>query len=69
MPKKTTTTKSVPAKPKRVTTAAKKRKPAYSQEEVALHAYFIAEKRQRLGLPGDAHSDWIEAEQQLRFET
>lgn len=39
-----------------------------SQEEVGLRAYFIAEHRQRHGLPGDEVSDWVEAERQLLRE-
>lgn len=34
-------------------------------EEVALRAYYIAERRRHLGLPGDPESDWLEAERQL----
>jgi hypothetical protein len=41
----------------------------FTQDDVALRAYFIAEKRQKLGLQGDAHSDWLEAERQLRAES
>jgi len=37
-------------------------------EEIALRAYFIAEHRHRHGVHGDAHSDWIEAERQLKAE-
>ncbi len=37
-------------------------------EDIALRAYFIAEKRQQLGLPGDSLGDWIEAERQLLGE-
>ena len=40
----------------------------FSNEDVALRAYFIAEKRQAAGIHGDTHSDWIEAERQLRKE-
>jgi len=36
--------------------------------DIALRAYFIAEKRQKLGLPGDSTSDWVEAERQLNVE-
>ncbi len=45
------------------------KKPAFSQEDLALRAYFIAERRQAAGSPGDAHQDWIEAERQLASET
>ncbi len=36
-----------------------------NQQEIALRAYFIAEKRRALSLPGDEHQDWLEAERQL----
>jgi len=39
-----------------------------SHDDIALRAYFIAEKRQQLGLPGDPSQDWVEAERQLRQE-
>ncbi len=42
--------------------------PAISPEDIALRAYFIAEKRHAEGRYGDPGSDWIEAEQQLRRE-
>ena len=70
------------AKPTRAIKPAAVRKPAarqpaspksksvhFTQDDVALRAYFIAEKRQKLGLHGDAHSDWLEAERQLRAES
>lgn len=37
-------------------------------EEISLRAYFISERRRHLGWPGDEHSDWVEAERQLREE-
>lgn len=36
--------------------------------DIALRAYFIAEKRQKLGLPGNSTNDWVEAERQLTAE-
>ncbi len=39
-----------------------------SSEAIALRAYFVSEKRQREGLPGNSDSDWIEAERQLKQE-
>jgi hypothetical protein len=33
-----------------------------------MRAYFISEERERLALPGDANSDWIEARRQLLAE-
>ena len=35
-------------------------------EEIAVEAYYIAERRRRLGLPGDSQADWLEAERKLR---
>lgn len=42
------------------------RKP--SDEEIRVRAYFIAEMRQRMSIPGDAASDWVEARRQLMEE-
>ena len=39
-----------------------------TNEEIQLRAYFISERRHRLGLPGDASSDWLEARRQLVAE-
>jgi hypothetical protein len=39
-----------------------------SDEQIRTRAYFIAERRHRLGLPGDASSDWLEAKKQLLSE-
>ena len=47
---------------------AKPAKPAYTHADVALRAYFIAEKRHAHGLPGNEHLDWLEAERQLAKE-
>lgn len=38
-------------------------------EEISLRAYFIAERRQAMGWPGDSTQDWVEAERQLKAET
>jgi hypothetical protein len=57
--------------------AAVKKKPAkkaakkvvtYSTEDIALRAYFISEHRHRHGIHGDAHSDWVKAERELKAE-
>ena len=37
-----------------------------TSEDIALKAYYLAERRRNLGLPGDPQSDWLEAERQLR---
>ena len=80
MPTKTTKKKTAPAavgkkpakpaakKPAASKAALPKKAASYSQDDVALRAYFIAEKRRKLGLPGDEHSDWVEAERQLAHE-
>lgn len=39
-----------------------------SNDDIALRAYFIAEKRRAHGHWGDEAGDWIEAERQLREE-
>jgi hypothetical protein len=44
-------------------------KPSHTQDDVALRAYFISEKRRAHGLPGDEHQDWIEAERQIIAES
>ncbi len=42
--------------------------PAISNEDIALRAYFIAERRQKMGWHGDSTGDWVEAERQLKTE-
>lgn len=37
-----------------------------TNEEIALKAYYLGERRRSLGLPGDAQSDWLQAERELR---
>ena len=39
-----------------------------TDEDIRMRAYFIAERRQRLALPGDSSSDWLEAKRQLLSE-
>ena len=58
--------KKVVAKKPVKNTAAKK--PVLTVEEISLRAYFISEHRQKHGLHGDSHSDWVEAERQLKAE-
>ena len=75
MPTKTTTKKTaadvIAGKPtaKKPAAPRKKKEVRPTQEDLALRAYFLAEKRQKLGLPGDALADWIEAERQLVAES
>jgi hypothetical protein len=66
-PKKVVAKKAAAKKP------AVKKKPAakrakLSTDEIALRAYFISEHRQQHGLHGDSHSDWVQAERQLKAE-
>jgi Protein of unknown function (DUF2934) len=42
--------------------------PQISPDEIATRAYFISERRNQMGWHGDSHSDWVEAEAQLRAE-
>jgi hypothetical protein len=51
------------AKPQ--TTPASKSAPEPSDDEIRIRAYFLAERRHRLSLPGDSAHDWIEARRQL----
>jgi hypothetical protein len=37
-------------------------------DDIALRAYYIAERRRSMGWSGDEHSDWVEAESQLKAE-
>jgi hypothetical protein len=55
----------------RSTGVAKKKGAAeveFSTNDIALRAYYIAERRGKLGLPGDEMGDWVEAERQLSTE-
>jgi hypothetical protein len=36
-----------------------------TDDEIRLRAYFLAERRHQLSLPGDSAHDWIEARRQL----
>ena len=50
------------------TPVAKKGKSPVSDEAIRVRAYFIAQQREHVGIPGDANSDWIEARRQLLAE-
>jgi hypothetical protein len=52
----------------RKTPATKEEKSRVSDEAIRIRAYFISEQRERLSIPGDANSDWIEARRQLLAE-
>lgn len=42
--------------------------PVISHDDIALRAYFLAERRRQMGWPGDSATDWADAEKQLRAE-
>ena len=42
--------------------------PVISNDDVSLRAYFISERRQKMGWPGNSSSDWSEAESHLLAE-
>jgi hypothetical protein len=42
--------------------------PVITQDQIATRAYYIGERRQTMGWPGDPSTDWIEAEAQLIAE-
>ena len=58
----------VTPKPRRAAGVRKKAASEISADEIALRAYYIAEHRRNLSLPGDELGDWVEAERQLRKE-
>jgi DUF2934 family protein len=75
-PKKKTRAGAVPAKKKKPAAPKKSaaKRPAASasrsaveptDDQIRLRAYFLAERRHKLSLPGDSNHDWIEARRQL----
>jgi len=69
-PSATSTRKSTTSKTGSSTTSSRsksrKKNPVQpSSEQVALRAYFIAERRRTLGVHGDETSDWVAAEREL----
>jgi Protein of unknown function (DUF2934) len=75
-PKKKSRVSAAPAKKKKSETqkksAAKQSISSASKpvteptdEQIRLRAYFLAELRHKLSLPGDSNHDWIEARRQL----
>jgi hypothetical protein len=64
--------KTVQGKTSSTTAKSRARKKAMEQlnrDQVALHAYFIAERRRKVGMPGDQLSDWVQAERELLSES
>src|SRR5262245_23317582 len=60
--------KRTPAKRLTARRTSKATSVSLSLDDIALRAYFIAEKRQQQGWPGTPDGDWLEAERQLRSE-
>ena len=60
--------KPAPKAPKPAKAGPPKAAVTFTTEELSLRAYFIAERRQAMGWPGDTTSDWVEAEKQLKAE-
>jgi hypothetical protein len=58
----------VAPKPRRSAGVRKKTTPEISADDIALRAYYLAEHRRNLSLPGDELGDWVEAERQLLKE-
>lgn len=64
---RSTSTKKKSAAPRKAKTPASTAGDP-TDDEIRIRAYFIAERRYRLDLPGDADSDWLEAKRQLLSE-
>lgn len=74
-PKKARAPKTSKAAVQKVVTSGLRAEPvtklaaaSITEADIALRAYYIGEKRQKLGIPGDSTSDWVEAERQLKAE-
>ncbi|MGB8352503.1 MAG: DUF2934 domain-containing protein [Chthoniobacteraceae bacterium] len=65
-PAKKSAVKKAPASVKK---SAKVEKATFTNDDIALRAYFIAEKRHKAGHHGNPHHDWVEAEKQLLAES
>jgi Protein of unknown function (DUF2934) len=66
--KKTVQAKTASSSTTAKSRARKKAMEQLNEEQVAPHAYFIGERRQKLGTPGDQTSDWVQAERELLSE-
>lgn len=68
-PKSSKTGKSKSSKkkdPSLTSVRAEKKRP--SDQEIAVRAYYISERRIRMGWPGNDLDDWLDAERQLLME-
>jgi len=67
---KAATTKRKAALPKKPSAKAAPKTPVEpTDDQIRLRAYFLAERRHKLSLPGDSNHDWIEARRQLIEES
>ncbi|MHA3770288.1 hypothetical protein ACXR0O_01980 [Verrucomicrobiota bacterium sgz303538] len=41
---------------------------SYNQDDIALRAYFISQRREAAGYPPAPHQDWLDAENELQAE-
>jgi hypothetical protein len=41
---------------------------SFTQDDIALRAYFLSERRKANGWPADSNQDWVDAEQELTRE-
>lgn len=62
-PRAASTTKASLRTRKKTATSARS---LVTDQDIALAAYYIGERRRHLGLPGDERSDWLQAERQLK---
>ena len=60
-PSKTTVSVSLKPKPSVA-------EPVIPHDDVCLRAYYIGERRQKMGWPGDSATDWLDAVSQLKAE-
>lgn len=67
-PKKTKPAAPKKSSAKQPTPSATKPATEPTDEQIRLRAYFLAERRHKLSLPGDSNHDWIEARRQLLEE-
>jgi hypothetical protein len=56
------------APPRSGSGSTKPKKKGFTNDDVALRAYFIAQRRHAEGRHGNPESDWLEAEAELRAE-
>ena len=67
-PQKTTRTAAKVLKPVAPKESAVEIQIVISNESIATRAYYISERRQAMGWPGDSETDWLEALNQLTAE-